>query len=214
MDHTPGQRQFASIEKYYEYYQGKFGYTDAEMAAYISQKSDLAARFSDTNRRRLAALARARRLPQASHDDATLAHVEEAIALGLTIAEFPTTVEAAAAARERRMAVVMGAPNVVRGGSHSGNTSARALAAAGLLDLLSSDYAPVSLLHAAFLLHGAVDMPLPDAVATVTRNPAVAVGLDDRGEIAPGKRADLVRVRLADGMPMARQVWRAGERVA
>ncbi|HTQ34791.1 MAG TPA: alpha-D-ribose 1-methylphosphonate 5-triphosphate diphosphatase, partial [Stellaceae bacterium] len=213
MDHTPGQRQFASIEKYYEYYQGKFGYTDAEMAAYIAQKADLNRRYSDINRRRLAAMSRARSLPQASHDDATLAHVEEAIELGLTIAEFPTTLDAATAARERGMAVVMGAPNVVRGGSHSGNMSARDLAAAGLLDILSSDYAPVSLLHAAFLLHSAIEMPLPDSVAKVSRNPAVAVGLDDRGDIAPGKRADLARVRVVEGLPMARQAWRAGERV-
>jgi alpha-D-ribose 1-methylphosphonate 5-triphosphate diphosphatase len=111
------------------------------------------------------------------------------------------------------MAVVMGAPNVVRGGSHSGNMSARDLAAVGLLDILSSDYAPVSLLHAAFLLHSAVDIPLPEAVAMVSRNPANALGLADRGEIGPGKRADLLRVRLVDDMPMARQVWRAGERV-
>jgi len=213
MDHTPGQRQFASIEKYYEYYQGKFGYTDAEMAAYIAQKTDLAARFADPNRRRLSALACARNLPRASHDDATLAHVEESIELGLTIAEFPTTLEAATAAHERGMAVVMGAPNVVRGGSHSGNTSARDLAAAGLLDILSSDYAPVSLLHAVFLLLNAIDMPLPEAVAKVSRNPAQALGLTDRGDLAPGKRADLVRVRLVDQMPVARQVWRAGERV-
>lgn len=213
MDHTPGQRQFASLEKYYEYYQGKFGYTDAEMTAYIQQKTDLAARFSDPNRRRLAALARARHLPQASHDDATLAHVDESIGLGLTIAEFPTTLDAAKAAHGHGMSVVMGAPNVVRSGSHSGNMSARDLAAAGLLDILSSDYAPVSLLHAAFLLHDAIDMALPAAIATVTRNPAAALGLDDRGQVKPGKRADLVRVRLVDGMPVARQVWRAGERV-
>jgi alpha-D-ribose 1-methylphosphonate 5-triphosphate diphosphatase len=213
MDHTPGQRQFASIEKYYEYYQGKFGYTDAEMAAYIQTKTDLAGRFADGNRRRIAALARARRLPQASHDDATLGHVEEAVELGLTIAEFPTTIEAANAAQRHAMSVVMGAPNVVRGGSHSGNISARDLAAAGLLDILSSDYAPVSLMHAAFLLHATIAMALPEAVAKVSRNPALALGLDDRGEVAPGKRADLVRVRLVDGMPVARAVWRAGERV-
>lgn len=213
MDHTPGQRQFASIEKYYEYYQGKFGYTDAEMAAYIKQKSDLAARFADGNRRRLAALGRVRGLPQASHDDATLAHVEESVELGMTIAEFPTTEEAAAAARQRGMAVVMGAPNVVRGGSHSGNISARDSAAQGLLDILSSDYAPVSLLHAAFLLHSEIAMPLSEAVAKVSRNPAASVGLTDRGEIAPGKRADMVHVHLVDGTPVARQVWRAGERV-
>ena len=131
----------------------------------------------------------------------------------MSIAEFPTTVEAATAARRCAMAVVMGAPNVVRGGSHSGNISARDLAAAGLLDILSSDYAPVSLLHSAFLLHNAIDMPLPEAVAKVSLNPAQALGLGDRGEIAPDKRADLVRVRIGNGLPVARHVWRAGERV-
>jgi alpha-D-ribose 1-methylphosphonate 5-triphosphate diphosphatase len=111
------------------------------------------------------------------------------------------------------MAVVMGAPNVVRGGSHSGNISARDLAAAGLLDILSSDYAPVALLHAAFLLHSAAGMALPEAVAKVSRNPAKVLGLGDRGEVAVDKRADLVRVRVIDGLPVPRQVWRGGERV-
>jgi len=213
MDHTPGQRQFASVEKYYEYYQGKFGYSDTEMAAYVAQKTELNRRFADPNRRALAALVRAHGLAQASHDDGTLAHIEEAIELGMTIAEFPTTLEAAAAAERHGMAVVMGAPNVVRGGSHSGNISARDLAAAGLLDILSSDYAPVSLLHAAFLLHSGIEMPLPEAVAKVSYNPARALRLNDRGEIAPGKRADLVRVCIVDQLPVPRQVWRAGERV-
>jgi alpha-D-ribose 1-methylphosphonate 5-triphosphate diphosphatase len=213
MDHTPGQRQFASVEKYYEYYQGKFGYSDAEMALYVAQKADLNRRFADTNRKTLAALVRARGLRQASHDDGTLAHIEEALELGMTIAEFPTTVEATTAANRFGMAVVMGAPNVVRGGSHSGNISAREVAAAGLLDILSSDYAPVSLLHAAFLLHDAIEMPLAEAVAKVSLNPAQSLGLGDRGEIAPAKRADLVRVRVINELPLARQVWRAGERV-
>jgi alpha-D-ribose 1-methylphosphonate 5-triphosphate diphosphatase len=111
------------------------------------------------------------------------------------------------------MAVVAGAPNVVRGGSHSGNVSASALAAVGLLDILSSDYAPVSLLHAAFLLHTVVEMPLPEAVAKVSANPARTLGLADRGEIAPGRRADLVRVSMIDELPVPRQVWRQGERI-
>jgi alpha-D-ribose 1-methylphosphonate 5-triphosphate diphosphatase len=210
MDHTPGQRQFASIEKYYEYYQGKFGYSDAEMKSYIDRKTDLNRRFSDVNRRTLAGLGRARGLPLASHDDATLAHVVEAIGYGTVIAEFPTTDEAGAAAHRAGMAVVMGAPNVVRGGSHSGNISARELAADGFLDILSSDYAPIALLHATFLLHEAIAMPLPAAVATTSANPARALGLDDRGAIAPGRRADLVRVRRSGDVPVARQVWRQG----
>jgi alpha-D-ribose 1-methylphosphonate 5-triphosphate diphosphatase len=213
MDHTPGQRQFANIEKYCEYYQGKFGYSDAEMAAYIAEKADLNRRFSDANRRKLAALGRARGLPQASHDDATSAHIAEAVGFGMTIAEFPTTDEAATAAHNAGMAVVMGAPNVVRGGSHSGNISARDLAASGMLDILSSDYAPISLLHAAFVLHHKLEIPLPATIAMVSANPAGALGLVDRGEIVPGKRADLIRVRIADGMPVTRQVWRQGERI-
>jgi alpha-D-ribose 1-methylphosphonate 5-triphosphate diphosphatase len=116
-------------------------------------------------------------------------------------------------AHRRGMAVVMGAPNVVRGGSHSGNVSAAALAAAGTLDILSSDYVPSSLLHAAFLLHREIGMVLPDAVAKISRNPARALGVADRGEIAPGLRGDLVRVVARHGVPVARQVWRRGERI-
>ncbi|MBV9858641.1 MAG: alpha-D-ribose 1-methylphosphonate 5-triphosphate diphosphatase [Alphaproteobacteria bacterium] len=213
MDHTPGQRQFASMDKYYQYYQGKFGYTDAEMAAYVAEKIEANRRFADDNRRTLAALGRSRGLPQASHDDATPAHVAEAVSLGVTIAEFPTTAEAAEAAHRSGLAIVMGAPNLVRGGSHSGNISARDMAADGRLDILSSDYAPVSLLHAAFLLHFELGMALPPAIATVSLNPARALGLADRGCIARDARADLIRVRVVDGLPVVRQVWRAGERV-
>jgi alpha-D-ribose 1-methylphosphonate 5-triphosphate diphosphatase len=102
---------------------------------------------------------------------------------------------------------------VVRGGSHSGNISALALAEAGLLDVLSSDYVPASLLHAAFLLHQNAGMSLPDAMRVVALNPARSIGLSDRGEIAIGQRADLVRVRLHDELPVVREVWRDGVRV-
>ena len=215
MDHTPGQRQFVSIEKYFEYYEGKFGYSKAEMSELVERRMVEQQLFADKHRRDIAAICGARHLPTASHDDATTAHIDEAVGFGLTIAEFPTTCEAARAAHASGMAVVMGAPNVVRGGSHSGNVSASELAAAGLLDILSSDYVPFSLLHSTFLLHRALDLPLADAVAKVSRGPARAVGLDDRGEIAIGKRADLARVTLADdGMPIMRQAWRTGRRIA
>ncbi|MHB1111081.1 MAG: amidohydrolase family protein, partial [Devosia sp.] len=115
---------------------------------------------------------------------------------------------------EAGMAILMGAPNVVRGGSHSGNVSARDLAGEGLLDILSSDYVPFSLMQAVFALEGAAEgISLPEAVALVTRRPARAARFDDRGEIAPGKRADLVRVRSQDGVPLVRTVWREGNRV-
>jgi alpha-D-ribose 1-methylphosphonate 5-triphosphate diphosphatase len=214
MDHTPGQRQFISVEKYFEYYEGKFGYSRAEMSELVERRVAEQHLFADKHRRIIAALCRAHDLPTASHDDGTIAHIDEAVGFGLTIAEFPTTSEAARAARANGMTVVMGAPNVVRGGSHSGNVSASELAAAGLLDILSSDYVPFSLLHSVFLLHRALDLPLADAVAKVSSGPARAVGLDDRGEIAIGKRADVIRVALADdGMPITRQAWRTGRRV-
>jgi alpha-D-ribose 1-methylphosphonate 5-triphosphate diphosphatase len=109
----------------------------------------------------------------------------------------------------------MGAPNVVRGGSHSGNIAAIDLAREGLLDILSSDYIPSSLLMAALQLPERVpEIDLARAVRTVTRTPAAAVGLDDRGEIAAGKRADVIRVHVAGGIPVVRSVWRAGQRVA
>jgi len=148
----------------------------------------------------------------ASHDDATVEHVEESMRFGVKVAEFPTTMDAARASHEAGLAVLMGAPNIVRGGSHSGNISAGALAEAGLLDILSSDYVPVSLMHAAFKLGESI--ALPEALALVSRNPAAALGLEDRGEIAVGKRGDLVQVRMADGVPVVRKVFREGTRVA
>ena len=163
----------------------------------------------------IAELAAGRGLALASHDDETPAHVDEAVSLGVSISEFPTTAGAAQAARSHGLSILMGAPNVVRGGSHSGNVGAADLAAAGLLDILASDYVPISMLHAVCLLAEApVGLGLPGAMALVSANPAKAAGLDDRGRIAPGLRADLVRFRLIDGVPHIRAVWRAGKRVA
>jgi len=150
----------------------------------------------------------------ASHDDTTVEHVAEAHASGIRICEFPTTLEAAQAARSRGMSTVMGAPNVVLGKSQSGNVSVREVTAAGLLDCLSSDYAPISMLHAAFLLAEGDEGRLPEAVAMVTANPAAMVGLHDRGIIEAGRRADLVQVQASGAIPRVVRVWREGERVA
>ncbi|HEV3373428.1 MAG TPA: alpha-D-ribose 1-methylphosphonate 5-triphosphate diphosphatase [Xanthobacteraceae bacterium] len=216
MDHTPGQRQFRDEEKLRTYYRGKAGgLTDRELDVLFDQRRAFAARNSANNYRDLVALARAQGLRLASHDDTTLEHVAQSVADRVAIAEFPTTREAAQALHAAGIAVLMGAPNLVRGSSHSGNVGTAELARAGLLDVMSSDYMPASLLMAAFHLPKAVPaIALPAAVATVTRAPAAAVGLDDRGEIAAGKRADLVRVRVTRDIPVVRSVWRAGARVA
>jgi alpha-D-ribose 1-methylphosphonate 5-triphosphate diphosphatase len=214
MDHTPGQRQFRSLEDYKRFYARQAGFGEAQMQAFIDARIAEHELYSATNRAALVERARAKGIALASHDDATLGHVEDAARDGVAIAEFPTTLEAASAAHDAGMAILMGAPNVVRGKSHSGNVSATDLVHAGLLDILSSDYVPFALLQAVFLLPSRVEhVSLPEALATVTRNPARAAGLDDRGEIAPGKRADLVRIAYGTSLPVVRGMWREGQRV-
>lgn len=215
MDHTPGQRQFVDETRYRLYYQRKYGLSDAEMDAFIADQRHAHDRFARSHRAMLVERAHARGLPIASHDDATEDHVAEAARDGAAIAEFPTTMKAARAARRQRLRVLMGAPNLVLGGSHSGNISAKALNDDGLLDILSSDYVPSSLVQAVFLLaRGEGGISLPAAVAKATATPAAAAGLDDRGEIAIGKRADLVRISLKMELAVVASVWRAGVRVA
>ena len=215
MDHTPGQRQYQTIGKYIEYYQEKMRFTDEQMAAFIADRHNEQAQYSDKHRKAILRRGLAAGIAFASHDDATAEHVAESVADGVSIAEFPTTLVAAEASHKAGLAVLMGAPNIVRGKSHSGNISATELAKSHVLDVLSSDYVPFALLQAAFLLpQRAEEISLSQSVAMVTRNPARAVGLTDRGEIAAGRRADFVRVALIAGAPVVRGVWRQGERVS
>jgi len=213
MDHTPGQRQFVELAKYREYYQGKYGLNDEEMAAFTARQIENQEKFSAANRDAIVSRCRERMLPLASHDDATPEHVAEAAADGVTMSEFPTTVAAARAAQQRGISVLMGAPNMVRGGSHSGNISAHELACAGFLDCLSSDYVPSSLLHAAFLLQRDAGWTLPRAVTSVSATPAALAALPDRGEIRIGLRADVIRVQESHGIPVVHEVLREGRRI-
>jgi alpha-D-ribose 1-methylphosphonate 5-triphosphate diphosphatase len=215
MDHAPGQRQFASFDAYAMYYMGKLKMSEEAFRAYCDKRIAQSQANSGVNRVAISEACLARGIVLASHDDATVAHVEEAVEQGIRVAEFPTTAEAAAASKQAGLGVLMGAPNIMRGASHSGNVSARQLAADGLLDILSSDYIPFSLIQSAFFLGDAVEgITLPQAVAMVSKNPAEAVGLTDRGVIETGRRADLVRVRVDDHVPVVRTVWREGRRVA
>ncbi|WP_338564455.1 alpha-D-ribose 1-methylphosphonate 5-triphosphate diphosphatase [Erwinia sp. E_sp_W01_6] len=215
MDHSPGQRQYTSLEKYRVYFQGKYNLNDLEMDEFESSQLRFAERWSQPNREAISAWCRQHAIPLASHDDATLAHVQESKAIGSVIAEFPTTEEAALASREAGLQVLMGALNIVRGGSHSGNVAAHHLASLGMLDILSSDYYPASLLDAAFRLarDESNAYQLPDTVAMVTRNPARSIGLHDRGVIAEGKRADLVLVKEHQNQVYVRSVWAQGRAV-
>ena len=215
MDHAPGQRQFQTMDQYVFYYKKKRGLTDEAFAKFIAKRQEESARNSTPHRLAISKVCAERGITVASHDDATLAHVGEAIENGVRLAEFPTSFDAAKASHEAGMSVLMGAPNIVRGKSHSGNIAARDLAERGVLDVLSSDYVPLSLLHAPFVLADEVEsISLPKALAMVTATPARTVGLDDRGRIETGLRADLVRVHHEQGVPVVRAVWREGKRVA
>lgn len=216
MDHTPGQRQFRDEGKLRDYYRGKSGgLTDAQLDVMFERRFFYQKTYGEANMREIVALAHSYDIPLASHDDTTEENVTDAIRDRVSVAEFPTTMEAARGLHQAGIHVLMGAPNVVRGGSHSGNIAAVDLAREGLLDIMSSDYIPSSLLMAALQLPRHVpSIDLVSAVRTVTKTAAEAVGLMDRGEIVAGKRADLIRVHVARDIPVVRGVWRSGHRVA
>jgi alpha-D-ribose 1-methylphosphonate 5-triphosphate diphosphatase len=214
MDHTPGQRQWMDIERFRIYTQRNQRWSDDYLAEVVRERQEMQTRNAERNRHGVLALCRSRHIPMASHDDTVPEHVLEAVESGFVISEFPTTVAAARTAHQHGMGIVMGAPNLVRGGSHSGNISALELAQHDLLDCLSSDYVPHSLLHGVFLLRDQAGWSLARAACTATSNPARMVGLDDRGEVSPGKRADFVRVRELSGVPVSMMTWREGRRIA
>ncbi|MEM6940231.1 MAG: alpha-D-ribose 1-methylphosphonate 5-triphosphate diphosphatase [Pseudomonadota bacterium] len=212
MDHTPGQRQFRDLTALRLYLTKGRAMSEEDFAAHVAMRQEVQRIFGEKNA--VGAVAEANRYGAvlASHDDTSVEEVVTSARNGVRFAEFPTTLAAAQACRAAGIAVMMGGPNIVRGGSHSGNVSAHELAEAGLLDIISSDYVPAALLMSAFQL-AAQWQDLPRAIACVTANPAAAAGLTDRGRLAPGLRGDLVRVRAADRVALVTGVWNAGRRV-
>ncbi len=213
MDHTPGERQFRDLAQLRKYVMGKHGISEAEFETHVATQKALSARHGAVHEAAVVAAARRYSAVLASHDDTDVAHVVRSARHGVHFAEFPTTVEAASACNEHGIKVMMGAPNLIRGGSHSGNVAAADLAEAELLDIMSSDYVPSSLLSAALML-GDLWGDIARGVATVTAAPAAAVGLSDRGYIGAGARADLVRVTRVGTAGAVRGVWVDGRRVA
>lgn len=214
MDHSPGQRQFPTLEQYRSYYQQKYGWDDNKMEEFEAEQTEQARLYSAVNRRAIVEKCRTAGVPLASHDDGLEEHVMESKRDGMVVAEFPTTLTAAKASHEHGLKVLMGAPNVVRGGSHSGNIAAYKLAELGVLDILSSDYYPASLLQAAFMIADLDnDYDLPKAISLVTTNPADALGMKDRGLIEAGRIADLVRIEVDRDFPIVKQVYKHGQLV-
>ncbi|MBI5781261.1 MAG: alpha-D-ribose 1-methylphosphonate 5-triphosphate diphosphatase [Rhodocyclales bacterium] len=212
MDHSPGQGQFKDIAAYRDYlartYKKSAGELDALLENKLAQAEGAMERI-----RRLIGAAHERGIRVASHDDDTPEKVETLHGLGVGISEFPINLESAQAARERGMSTVFGAPNILRGKSQSGAMRALDAVKAGVADCLCADYHPAALIMAVFRLPELAGISLADAVRLVSTNPARAAGLTDRGEIAVGKRADLVAVAHINGLAQASSVFSAGKLV-
>lgn len=213
MDHSPGVGQYANIDFYRKLRRREGGLDEATIERKILEMQAHRVRWRDPNRRALLDRVRGTSIALASHDDRTEEEVAENAADGILISEFPVTMEAALAAKRAGIKVIAGAPNIVRGGSHSGNVSAMDLVRAGAVDAFASDYVPPSLIEAAFQCAREEQISLSAAVAMISDHPARMSGLPDRGRLDPGLRADVVRVRLHGTLPIVRQVWRSGERV-
>ena len=213
MDHSPGVGQYANLDRY-RAMRLREGHGLAWIEGRIAELQEQRARTRGPNRRALLDRIVPLGIVLASHDDNTAEEVAENAADGIRISEFPVSMLAATEARARGMDVIAGAPNIVRGGSHSGNVSAADLVRGRMVDAYASDYVPSSLLEAAFASVAQTGITLAQGVAMVTANPARMAGLLDRGRIEPGLRADLLHVREHEGMPVVRQVWRGGERVS
>jgi alpha-D-ribose 1-methylphosphonate 5-triphosphate diphosphatase len=211
MDHTPGIGQYGDLVQY-RAMRLRDGEAPHAIESRIALLAAQRARLRDPNRAALLAMMRGRAV-LASHDDRTGAEVAENLADGIKIAEFPVTPVAAHAARVGGQTIIAGAPNLVRGFSHTGNVAVRDLLRAGLVDALASDYVPASMIEAAFLAAEQTGIALPRAVSLISDAPARMAGFTDRGRIEPGLRADLVRVRMHGGAPIVREVWQRGERV-
>lgn len=213
MDHTPGQRQFRDISKLEAYVKGKHGFDDDAFLQHIANLKTMRDTYGDLHEVEAVKAAKRFGAVLASHDDTTEDQVAVSAAHGIRLAEFPTTVEAARACHAHDIQVMMGAPNLIRGGSHSGNVAAQELAELDLLDIVSSDYVPAALLLAAARL-GEIWGDMARGLATVTSAPAKAVGLEDRGRLEIGKRADLIRFAMRAGVPALQGVFARGQRVA
>jgi alpha-D-ribose 1-methylphosphonate 5-triphosphate diphosphatase len=212
MDHTPGQGQFKNMAAYRDYLARNYKKTEAELDQIIDKKLASAGGAFERAKTLISA-AHEKGLSVASHDDDTRERIDIMSGLDVQISEFPINMEAASAAGEKGMSTIFGAPNILRGKSQSGSMKALDAIEAGVADCLCADYAPAALLVAVMKLPQLTDIDLASSIRLVTSNPAKAAGLDDRGEISVGKRADLIMVDMPAGLPQVTRVWLKGKMV-
>jgi len=212
MDHTPGQGQFKNMAAYRGYLARSYKKSEAELDEIIDKKLASAGGAFERAKTLIKA-AHKKGVSVASHDDDTRERIETMHGLDVQISEFPINMEAASAAREMGLSTVFGAPNILRGKSQSGSMKALDAIEADVADCLCADYAPTALIVAVIKLPSLTNIDLAAAVRLVTLNPAKAAGLDDRGEVAVGKRADLIMVDMPAGLPQVGRVWLNGQTV-
>jgi alpha-D-ribose 1-methylphosphonate 5-triphosphate diphosphatase len=212
MDHTPGQGQYPDESDWVKNYQSRWGAAEEAMAERLAAKRAGQARV-EAMRTAVAELGHEFGATVAAHDDDSVGAVERGRGLGVGISEFPVNEEAACAAKEHGIGIVMGAPNARRGRSHLTNLSVREALALGTLDALASDYHPPSMFGAAYALAAEGLCEFTSAIALVTSGPARLAGLGDRGRLAPGMRADFVAIEPRAGYPVVRQTWVGGKPV-
>jgi len=212
MDHSPGQGQFKTLESYLQYMMGNHAMSreQAEEAAHAKTRAKDGA---VTRVQALLAHAHALGIATASHDDDSVQRIATMRNLGVSMSEFPITLDTARAAVSCGLPTILGAPNVLRGQSQSGSMRAIDAIRAGVASCLCSDYQPSTLIAAAFAVAAQTDLSWPQAIALVTANPADACGLADRGRIAVGQRADLVAVAQVGALPLISHTWSAGRLV-
>jgi alpha-D-ribose 1-methylphosphonate 5-triphosphate diphosphatase len=214
MDHTPGQGQFTEKDSYENYLIKTYGVRDEELKTMIDTLKSNFKLIDWEQIREIVQHAIRHDIVVASHDDDTASKVDQMIDYGVTISEFPINMAAARYSHEQNLMVVVGSSNLVRGLSHSNNMKAVDAIKAGYSDAICSDYLPSSLLPAVFMLHEKENIPLHDAVAMVTTNPAKALGISDQvGSIEKGKMADLVFVKLHNGYPLVHRTLVNGETI-
>lgn len=203
MDHTPGQGQYRNLEVYSETLKGYRDLSDSDVQTIIKERQSSTS-LTIEKMKEVADIAIAKGIAVASHDDDNVAKIDLVKSFGTTISEFPITLEVAKKAKQMGLQTIAGAPNVLLGGSHSGNLSAAEAIEHGCIDILCSDYYPAALLHAVFNLHRTYAYPLEDMFRMITINPAKAVRLDhELGSIEAGKKADLLIIeQMDDGYPM------------
>lgn len=210
MDHSPGQGQFKDIAAFRDYLARTYKKSDAELDAMLAEK----AMQAEGAMQRIETLIEAAcgfGIRVASHDDDTPEKVQTVHGLGVSISEFPINLAAAQAAKANGMYTIFGAPNILRGKSQSGSMKALDAVKENVADCLCADYSPAALIVAIFRLPELAGISLADAIRLVSINPARAAGLDDRGVIAVGRRADLVSVAHINGLAQASSVWTAGK---